>query len=730
MEKRDQDFLEAGKRGIPMTQFPDQRAQDFYEAGQKGLTVQEPAALDPTSVALNTAKGVAKTATQTIESEAGLLSKMVSGAGRSQYPDMPEITEAGIGFFESAIPNLKLGLTMDPNEKAGIIGDHFKDDQRFGGVYADEQGNPIVEWEGSPYYVNKPGLSAQDGNDILAQGVQFLPASRAAAGARSIGGRVAAALPSYAATDIAQQAGTIASGGKENIDLGQSGVTAGIGATVEGLAPPVLKSASRAGRSALEAGRKAIFPRYVPKQATPSNISIPLTEGQRTKDINLVRREEAARQGGYGDTASDILNRFDDRQLDAIRSQADELQPGHTGFDTSAPTDIGERLQTRLIDEKSSRKSAVNSAYDDAANLSKSNPARITREGIYEIADEILKVPQEMHIVREQLAQMPLLRTALDRAKTFKNMAQNERFKPQNFARIEGVRKSLNNLYKDAPKGSTEETAIRNVIAKLDTWTDEAITRGMMDGDPDTIEAIKWARSTAKKYFADFGKGKGADPSGSTMMKLLDEKQASPIQVINFITGAGKVRASAQSIGLVKRIKSIFGESSEEVALLKDAFLMKAFTGVSRGERNVTREAIVKGGRELIQGDGKALASELFTSDELKRISKLINETAFTITPADARNPSRSAYTMMQLFRDNNLLSFLGRGVRSLPLGAEVGGALVEGGGGVTARGMVNQLDRLTSMPLVTAGAAASGLQAYEARNDLSDHHSEPTSPR
>ncbi len=37
-------------------------------------------------------------------------------------------------FFESFVPNLKIGQTMDPMEKAKAIQAHFKDDPRLGGM--------------------------------------------------------------------------------------------------------------------------------------------------------------------------------------------------------------------------------------------------------------------------------------------------------------------------------------------------------------------------------------------------------------------------------------------------------------------------------------------------------------------------------------------------------------------------------------------------------------------
>lgn len=725
MEKEQKNYMEVEGPDGTIYEFPrDASEAEILATFNKAPQQPQPSAMD---AAFSSAKDMAGTVANTAQNEVGMLRSLATGEGRTEFPDMPEVTDANIGFFESFMPNMKMGLTLDPNEKAKIIQNSFQSDPRFGGIFADAQGNPIVEWEGQPYYVNKPGASMQDANDVVAQGVQFLPAARAASGANTLAGRLASGAVTYGATDAAQQAGVVASGGKDAINLGQSGTTGAIGGAVEALAPPFLKAGSRAVRGTVDAGRKAMFPRYVP--AAPKQApGIPMTQGQRAQDMNLLRREEAARQGGYGQTASDVVRSFDDRQLDAIRAEADALQPGRSGYGTEAPTDIGQNLQRRLIEESQGRKGAVSQAYDDAATLSQQAPAKMAREGIEGLARDVLNVPREMNIVPDQIAQMPKLKIALDRARDTAALASNPRFKAQNFARLEGSRKAVNNLI-GSTQDATEKKALIEIKNRMDAWTEKAITEGLMEGDEATITAIKNARTLAADYFKDFGKG-NMDPAGSAMVKLLDENAATPLQMVNVLTGAARTRATPQAVGLVKRMKSIFGEGSEEIAMLKDAYLMKAFTGVSRGDRQVTREALVKGGRNLISGDGKQIAQELFTPDEISRINRLIADTAMTITPQDARNPSRSAFAMMQILQDNNLLSLGGKGVGAIPLVGELGNALKEAGGGITARNLTSQTERLISAPLVASGAAASALATYGARQREQERRNRETGPQ
>lgn len=726
MEKQDQDFYEAGKSGVSVKAFPSRRAQDFYEAGRLGISMratgeaEQPSQTGSAESMMNAIQAASQTVSDTTQEEVGTLRSLMTGEGRTEYPDMPESADIPDVPLSTAFPlSMKMLLTMDPLEKARVAQKHLEGNPDFGGVYEDAFGNPIIQWQGKGYYINRPGASATDAADIIGQGAQFLPAARVASGANTIGGRAITGLATYGATDAAQQAGTVLAGGKDAIDAGQAGTSGLIGGSVEALAPPLMKGAARVTRGAIDAGRKALFPRYVPP-TDPSAVlrnapRIPKTQGQRSQNINMIRREEAARQGGYGETASDIMRSFDERQLDAIRTEADALQPGRSGYGTSSPTDIGTRIQGDLIDEAARRKSAVNDAYKAAETASREAPATMSPEGVTGLARDVLSIPRTMGIVPEQAARMPNLQSALNIARNVLKQSQKPGFKPQSFQRLEGARQALGNLWKSTTD-ETEKEALRQIRSKVDAWTDKAITDGLMSGDPGTIDAIRNARNLAREYFQNFGKGQGLDPAGSAMVRLLDENKATPLDVVNWLTGAAQTRSTAKAVGLVKRIQNVFGPDSEQVAILKDAFLMRAFTGVSRGERSITQGSLVKGGRNLIDGDGKQIAELLFSPDEIKRIRGLIDETATTITPQDARNPSRSSFAILQLLRDNNLLSIAGKTIRAVPFLSEAGTIAKDVGGAVTARNLVSQTERLMSAPLVSSGGAAAALGYWNAR--------------
>lgn len=635
---------------------------------------------------------------QTALEKGTAIKKAFTGEGQpTQYPGAPELTQANVGFMESAIPNLKAGLTTDPVEKAKIIAAHFQGDPRFGGIYQDDQGLPFVLWEGRPHYVNKPGFSKQDATDILAQGIMFAPASRMVGGATTLAGRAATALPLYAGTDAAQQYGTVAAGGKEKVDLGQSGTAASVGALTEALLPGPLK-----------AGAKVMTPSKPSARLLAGNSgaeSIPLTRGQRSGNLDMLRTEEGMRQGGYGNAASGMLRNFDDAQMAAIENRAGQLVP--SGFGPGKLPDTGARLQSDLMQEAGQQRQAIKQAYEAAGEAK----AALDPQMAVSIASDLKAIPKNMKVFSTE--GMTQLNAAIDKLKGFEKLGKRATLKPIDIQQLEDFRKGL--VRAIGGTKSTEQAALIRMKNTLDQKLDNAVTSGLFQGDDAALDLIKNARDLRARYGRLFEAG-NKDPAGNAMVRILDDKQASPEQVINFILGAGKVRSTSQAHGLVKRIKDVFGPDSEQVQALKDALLYKAFTNVQHGEHKLARTAIAVNARNLLDNEGRYLARELFSEGELDQIRRLANEVARTITPQDARNPSRSAWAFLHAMQQRGFIGTLGKITQAVPVIGATGDALENIGGTIQSGRAVSQKPELLTAPLVTGGVAAAALEAWESR--------------
>ncbi len=217
---------------------------------------------------------------------------VITGENRPlEFPDLPELFEAEVGFFESFIPNLKLGTTTDPVEKAKIVKASFLGDPRFGGIFQDKFGNPLVVWEDQAFYVNLPGASRTDVVDAIAQFVQFLPAARIAGkvprGAglvKDAAKRFAAGASLFGATDLAQQGVTVASGGKDNINVRDASESALFAGAAEALFPLPIP------------GGTALAQQIIRNSLKSAGRSIPgLTEERRPNDLPRLPQEEGIR---------------------------------------------------------------------------------------------------------------------------------------------------------------------------------------------------------------------------------------------------------------------------------------------------------------------------------------------------------------------------------------------------------------------------------------------------
>ena len=174
------------------------------------------------------------------------MSKMFTGEEVPiEFPDLPELTEMGSdmpGLIDRMLPQMQALLVSDDVAKAEIFRDSFKDDPRYGGVFRDKYGHPMVVWNDAPYYINKPGATSQDFNVFFGELLKYIPALKYVSGAKTIGQTVLRGLPSYGATETGSKVAeaviapeTVAARDQELLDVGEDVATAtgiGVGADI------------------------------------------------------------------------------------------------------------------------------------------------------------------------------------------------------------------------------------------------------------------------------------------------------------------------------------------------------------------------------------------------------------------------------------------------------------------------------------------------------------------
>lgn len=622
-----------------------------------------------------------------------------------EFPDAGEITDINIPMTEGFLPTLKSGLTPNETGKANVLAKHFASDERFGGAYQDKNGNPFIRWEGQPYYINKPGLSGTDVNDFLAALTMFAPASKLAGAPATIMGRGAVGLPSYAATDAGMQLAGQAAGSKERLDLSRVGTSAGIGAMIEAFLPPALQAGKRI--MTASDGAASTLPGY-------GYGKIPFTKGQATGDLSQMQAEEAMRQGARGPSAQTIMRGFDDSQRSAINTGADTIESqmgAGTGIDASTKTRIGARLQDDTIAARDASKAAASAAYTSAresgrASLSIDGFRGFLRDAKRKLSDQGFDLGAPG---------MENVRRVLEQADTFSGM------KGMTQVTADGVETLRRRIVKaQQNNGSPSDAALGQVKRQLDQWLDNSITDGLMMGDQGAIDAIKNARSLWSEHMMIYGGEKGA---GNKLVQLLDTKQSTPVQFINYLVSVNKVGNQGMTRNLIQRMNKIFGKDSEQIDLLKSAYITEAFTKNVSGEAAITPTSVRNNINYLINGDGAVIARELFSMEEMAALRAFADDVAKTITPADALNPSKSSWAFLRESLERGLLpAASGKGtagaaklLKILPFTQPIGAAMDDRMASMAAQEAVNGFKQRLNIPLVAPGTIAGYLEPSKA---------------
>jgi|TARA_R110001606_G_scaffold33079_2_gene99282 hypothetical protein len=604
-----------------------------------------------------------------------------------EFPNVREISQMGSeypGFFKSLIPNVKAMLTSDDLGKAEIFSNAFEDDPKWGGVYQDKFGLPIIIWNETPYYVNKPGFSGTDFNTFLGEVLKYIPATKYASKAKTVTGTIARGVPSYATTEVASKVGeglmtpdTVASKDPSFADVaGEVGLMTGIGVGADVLAPPLLKAGANVVGAVARATSKGVgtilestLPKFKPEVVQDSKY--PLTVGQRTaeppkgvtpKQTEQLGEEDILRQSASSEIGTVTVRGFDEMQLGQIRADAlklqDEFGAGVRGADDiygNIPSEAAEQTQSLVVREADRLKAEAGELYDVVKGAP--NAPRMTREGVVNIAEDMLRVVPDF-FAPSQIVDGPLAREIAN-LKRLAKLAKDPKFKSQSLQNIHGYQKRLGTAIKQADVGSPEEAALIQMKQLLDNSLYDGIERGFITGDQEIIDQLRSATNIYADYMGLTGRRQGRDRANQAANRILEQLSSNnytPVQVTNLLFGHNKF-APNQALPLVlAQLKKSLPESefNQVKALLKDGILTKAFSG--RGGE-VTRTAIVNNFNDVFNKQ-RTIIDELFTKDEILRIKEFRENVLPTLWAEIKLNPSGTSYTMLGSLARQQLLSF------------------------------------------------------------------------
>ena len=652
-----------------------------------------------------------------------------------EFPDVPSATEIeDVGFFESLIPNVKIMFSKDDNSKAEIIKKSFAGDSRFGGVFSDKFGLPMIVWNDEPYYVNKPGLDFTDIATFTGEVIKYLPASRYAAGAKGLKETIQRGITTYSATEAASIAGesalapeTSRNKNRTFTDIGQEvGLATGIGVAADVLLPPALSLAVKGavkGATKTAKTAKSVFPRFnaekIIEKITPEpaqKSAFPLTQGQRgaklpdrkqgpgSRVTEQLEIEDMMRNApGSEKYSSEIMEGFDERQLGMIRAEAERLQKefgsGTLSAAESVPTAAAESVQNIATSGSAAIKELSSQAYN--AVKTADMPPIMKPEGVLQTSKEMLDAitkggDEGLGITARELADMPILRRELEYLKRISKIASNPKFKGQPLKVLHGYQKSLNRAARTAQAGSPEAMALNRMKGILDSSIYDGIEKGLIVGDEAILKELKNATDLYRRYINLTGKGSAKDSqerAANKILETLSNPSYTPVQVTRLLFGHAKF-APSQALGLaIRKLKQNLGdEGSEEIiALIKDGFLEKAFSGA--GTSGITRTNIVNNFDEIFVKNRK-LVEEFFSPAEIKQIRKFRQDVMPTLWAEIKLNPSGTGYAIMSAMMQKGLLSW----AKMIPFGAgeaTVTGMQVKKAVNIAENATSQQVDRM-----------------------------------
>ncbi len=322
----------------------------------------------------------------------------VSGDNRTEFPEAPEFAPT---YGYSKGPNGELpqvgsimssSITPDPNAQFDILSKSIpgleKKTDKFGNIMLKAPG--MADWT----YLNKPGISGRDIDEIGTQTLATLPLMGLAGRAGSTGLMMARGALGMGGASVAQDLGAMAQGSEQGIDPGRAAVSAGLGAAVPAALPlaaaglGALKGgAERAGRAyrkytnPREYARSQVQGAFDEDAASGINVGTPghqvtvLTPAERAaadsrgQDLRVIDygggtvQDLARKSANISGAARDDMMRAIAPRYQGQQGRTADLFADELGFDRSIQQ-VGQQLSAQ---GRRLRQPAYNTAYRDGA---------------------------------------------------------------------------------------------------------------------------------------------------------------------------------------------------------------------------------------------------------------------------------------------------------------------------------------------------------------------------
>jgi len=596
-----------------------------------------------------------------------------------EFPRAKEIPRIIINAEGKSVPIIdKLSVAAyNPYSMADIYEAAFPGTK----VHFDAYLNPYVEWgKGGKEkrYLNKPGPSMGDVSQTLISGAGY-----AAGGV--LGGRAGKAVLGGAGRILGVGVGTAGAslgedlmawrqGAEQGLDLGKAATVGVLGAGGEmatsllsrfagalsrsryvrngkltragrtrvhqmGADPDMVDDLMGARATAAAAGSDDPAAAVRVLQAQSLDPPVPLTKAEALGKGPTARGqwqlEEAMRKGVHGEKARNVMLGHRGDQAQALSQNVENLRQRSIGEGTMAvrPGEAAGQVSDDVRAAFAQQKAKTRAAYAAVREGDLAFDSKV----ITDAADDIyryLRIEEGVDLVNDKavakwLGQLRETTTTESWRKQITREIQNQRLKEPATARLLQIMRD-----------------------RVDEALDDAVDKGLAIGDPGIIDALKGARAERYKQSQLFGSTRGtlAKDPGLNIIRKLTEQEWTPEQSLNYLMGLGKIGAKQQAVQGVRSIKKIFGSDSPQVAMLRDELYLKLLvnqpqTGFSPARlRTAINDAFTK---------GYSLMDELVPRKDQGYLQRLAQTADDLVTPADALNPSGTAWAVLRALRQS-----------------------------------------------------------------------------
>lgn len=366
--------------------------------------------------------------------------------------------------------------------------------------------------------------------------------------------------------------------------------------------------------------------------APPVGGEVRLPTGAKTGDVEMMRAEEAARQGLLGEEHQAIMQQIDKkftqdvvggtRAVAGAEGVADDLlESGISKVQRRFKAE--KRVQSRLMTERN--KAIANSKiYSD-----------YTQETLGTTMKALKKTP-DFAVNLGKSAMKPIK----DEFKTLKKVVEGKDINAINFSFLQSWRSGLNNY-----RAGTQEGVLSGKMARVyDDWLDGITTQAIKEGDENLVDKIYKANRSYRGFATKYGTNKYKGQA-NVLERIVKQDELTPDQLVNMTFGKtlGGVSTTNQT---VKRLMSAMPEGAKRETIKQDfkaGLIHRALERSYRGEK-VSIATLGKNIDTLLKN--RSFTENLASADDittLKGVVSDINKYVAATTRRDVVSPSGGA---------------------------------------------------------------------------------------